>query len=95
MKNYYTFYACILEVFCLSGTEGIISVILASPMQRDKGPLLTHLRPLLSQEPCVSSSAVPLDGSAAQDNVLRPGFLPSPLPELAAQVGLACRENNH
>lgn len=48
-------------------------------MQREEGPALFQQRPLLLEEQCGSSSAVPLGDSAAQDNVLGPGFLPSPL----------------
>lgn len=78
MKNYYIFYDCFI-IFCLSETEGLISVILPNPMQREEGPALFQQRPLLLEEQCGSSSAVPLGDSAAQDNVLGPGFLPSPL----------------
>lgn len=95
MKNYYIFYDCFI-IFCLSETEGLISVILPNPMQREKGSCLFQQRPLLFEEQCVSSAAVPLGGSAAQDNVLSSWLPPPPhLSALEAQVGLARRENNH
>lgn len=65
-------------IFCLSETEGLISVILPNPMQREKGSCLFQQRPLLFEEQCVSSAAVPLGGSAAQDNVLFLASSPPP-----------------